>query len=1474
MARLLGEARVSILPDGTRFKPEAEAAVKRGLAGVSGKVKLDLDTKGLDAKLAAEGAKIIAMQNRVAKARQADAAVEARDIASRTKMYAGMFDQIGKAEADAAKGRANAAADLSRQFNAQLGNIRQVKNAQDKAWASYGRNLLASEKLDAARAKAVVDQAKAFESYSKNIRIGVDGNGFMVKIARLREEAKAALSDIKAKVSIDRNSVSSVGNYISGAFTKSLASRFEKAGNSSGQSFLQKFGGAFTQSNAIAVAVVAGLAALPAAVGAIGVLAGIALGVGLVIGAESLIKKRLKTLNAEIKSQTTVLNAKSSTPAMKQASAALIKQDQAQIAVLNRQFSAFIKLNSAVADLKNSFLNFAVVVSKPLLKPFIAAADRLSAQLNGPLRGSFTALFKAVGPLVKPVEDALLSIVKGILPGLTFMLNKARGPLSALFEGFGKIVGLKIGDWFRAATPYIKVSSTYFLKLVSALGSVVTWLIKFGGEAAKAFGGSQFKGFGAVISSIGNSLTKIVIPAFEGWTAVMGPVIKELLQILEPILAFLAAHPALVKAIFAIIAALQIMSKAVTVLVAVTELLGLSLDAIPFVALAAAVILATILIIKHWGQISAFFVRVWKAIWSGAIGPMINFFTNTVPHAFGVTLNWLKKNWPLLIGIVGGPFAAIAGVIFKYHNQIFNVIKGAWGHIENVIFGVLKPVASVINGVWTQVYKVTRIIWNGIYQVIRIPALIIVGLVGQAWRGIKNLTGLVWPWIYKTIKDAWGHIENVTTGAVKPVVSVTVGAWRSIANATVSHWNQVFKVTKDVWGHVENVVTGIVKPIASVVLSQWRKTLRDTIAQWTAVYIFSKAVWGRIYNVTTSIVKTMVNVVNGLWKTLASWTRSGFTTVYNYIISPLQRAASWISGVFVRSVKGAFSGLVSAVKGIWNGLKRAVADPINFVGGLWNKFAGFVNKGLSVFGIKQALPSAPVLKFAKGGKVPGFAPGSDTIRALLSPGEYVINPKAVKAIGAKNLDRLNSLDSHHPGQRMMTKDSRSAFANGGDVVNDIVKWNGHPYRWGGGANPSTGWDCSSFVNWIVGHDFKLNLPGGGSWGSMTSNGRSHGPVAAAYNNWNYGHHVPWSAAKKGDLAIEDNGAHIGFIIQDNVNKSSSDTLMGFAARSTATGTGYENFFPSAFHLERFADDRGFGSQVFDNTIGAVLKPLAALALNGIKGLVNSGLNHIPGKGPIPKLAKAAVSKVMNAAIGKLTSNQSNYQFDPAATGPAGEGTSAGELANGRQIYNYLLRNLFGGNKIAAAGATASIWGESTWNPFAQGTGGRGLIGWTPPSTISNADFNGGMRTQLPAILRFVVNSGDQGAIAKMFHATSVTDAANIWGKDVERFGINDVHSTGIALATRFMKNGGAVFDNGGTLAPGANMVYNLTGKPEALVRPGGGGGQDITVTMELGPNFKRQTGLTDQELADIRYTVRTKGGQGPDAVQRAFGRNN
>lgn len=219
-------------------------------------------------------------------------------------------------------------------------------------------------------------------------------------------------------------------------------------------------------------------------------------------------------------------------------------------------------------------------------------------------------------------------------------------------------------------------------------------------------------------------------------------------------------------------------------------------------------------------------------------------------------------------------------------------------------------------------------------------------------------------------------------------------------------------------------------------------------------------------------------------------------------------------------------------------------------------------------------------------------------------------------------------------------------------------------------------------------------------------------------------------------------------------------------------------------------------------IADVSKITAAILTGNTTALTNALTGSLGvGGGAVGDLAKvmlAIPTTLVKSLVTQLGTQASTLGTGPGS-GPLGGATSASEMASGAAIFKYLMANAHM-TDTAAAGAIASIWGESTWNPLAAGTGGRGLIGWTPPGTLSNSAFIPGnpvesLNRQLPAIIKFIGSSGDWGVISEMNKATTVLQAANLWGKGVERYGINDVHPEGLALATQIM--------NGYAKTPGA-----------------------------------------------------------------------
>lgn len=113
---------------------------------------------------------------------------------------------------------------------------------------------------------------------------------------------------------------------------------------------------------------------------------------------------------------------------------------------------------------------------------------------------------------------------------------------------------------------------------------------------------------------------------------------------------------------------------------------------------------------------------------------------------------------------------------------------------------------------------------------------------------------------------------------------------------------------------------------------------------------------------------------------------------------------------------------------------------------------------------------------------------------------------------------------------------------GADIANAALGYQGAPYKWAGYL-PS-GWDCSGFVNYILGHHFGMVLPGGYHW-----TGRGHGPVASMYKVWTKASNV--SAASPGDLCVWL--THIGIATSSTHYVSAYDTQLGTVVEPIQNG---------------------------------------------------------------------------------------------------------------------------------------------------------------------------------------------------------------------------------------------------------------------------------------------------------------------------------
>jgi hypothetical protein len=168
-------------------------------------------------------------------------------------------------------------------------------------------------------------------------------------------------------------------------------------------------------------------------------------------------------------------------------------------------------------------------------------------------------------------------------------------------------------------------------------------------------------------------------------------------------------------------------------------------------------------------------------------------------------------------------------------------------------------------------------------------------------------------------------------------------------------------------------------------------------------------------------------------------------------------------------------------------------------------------------------------------------------------------------------------------------------------------------------------------------------------------------------------------------------------------------------------------------------------------------------------------------GPAVGRPNAPVGNVKHAAQGSAAHRSGSKQLAPAAkpaakpAGPAlacpGTGGAGGTGMlpyNYAAIVNFLVAH--GYTKLGAVGIAGNIYQESKGNPESIGSGGGGLIGWTPlPSGFVTGNVTADLQTQLAALLTY--NKGWAQYIPMLNAATNPTDAAYVYMTYFERPGL-------------------------------------------------------------------------------------------------------
>ncbi|MCA1841340.1 MAG: phage tail tape measure protein, partial [Actinobacteria bacterium] len=383
-------------------------------------------------------------------------------------------------------------------------------------------------------------------------------------------------------------------------------------------------------------------------------------------------------------------------------------------------------------------------------------------------------------------------------------------------------------------------------------------------------------------------------------------------------------------------------------------------------------------------------------------------------------------------------------------------IAGAW--LLSTAQAAGATVATLAYSVATKAVAAASVIWTGVQWALN--AALTANPIGLIVLAIAALVG--------GIILAYQHSETFR--------DIVQGAWTVIQNVILFAWNSVIKPVWDAFINALQWVGDKVGWLWSNIIQPIFGFIGDLVSAW----------WSGVqieFDLFRAAIGFIGDAVNWLWENVIQPVWNGIGNTIKWVIENIIAPAFETMKGALGRVGEFFGSVVEGIRSAWDGVKRAVAVPINFVietvwnNGLlkaWNTVAGWLP------GLKQAEPMAPVA-FAQGGATSGGIRGKDSIPALLMPDEHVFDVENVDALGGQanvyalrhmldlgipfSWDAVNGLKQAGAG----VVSAISTAPTGGDMAGFLRAIGVPGYKDGGAVRPAWEYQLEA------GHEYAMSL---------------------------------------------------------------------------------------------------------------------------------------------------------------------------------------------------------------------------------------------------------------------------------------------------------------------------------------------------------------------------------------------------------------
>jgi hypothetical protein len=265
-----------------------------------------------------------------------------------------------------------------------------------------------------------------------------------------------------------------------------------------------------------------------------------------------------------------------------------------------------------------------------------------------------------------------------------------------------------------------------------------------------------------------------LLPAFQAFQrilmAVLGPLTqhRDALTILIGVIAGLAAVVIAVNAAMALYRATTVVVTAATKAWAAAQWLinaALAANPIALVIIAVAALVAGLIIAyKTSDRFRAIVDAAFKAVLAVA----------------KILFNWLKSNWPLLVGIIGGPVAGAVALVVRHWDTIRDTTRTAWNAVKSAVSSVVADIRNFLRGLSEWIGGWVSGPLAAVIHRVRIVFERIADGAHDAYAAVRNVFNSMVGWL----SDLVGRVANVAdrvASALKSPINAVIRAWNSVS---------------------------------------------------------------------------------------------------------------------------------------------------------------------------------------------------------------------------------------------------------------------------------------------------------------------------------------------------------------------------------------------------------------------------------------------------------------------------------------------------------------------------------------------------------------------------------------------------------------------------------------------------------------------------------------------------------------------